>query len=130
MLLAHEYDPVGKRTRVWMDDFSDLGQPLGTWSMTFEDMPPEIAVLEHLLARLRHTAGQRVVVAMRSAWLAKLLTQHGREPRSLSIFKRLQELHQLGQRVAIVGPVRAPDCSADDDAIATSRKPGRASGAP
>jgi hypothetical protein len=107
MLLAHEYDPVNETTRVQTDEFSELGVPLGAWAMTFEGMPPETAVLEHLIARLRQTYGQRVVVAMRGAWLPKLLLQEGREPRSVGLFQRLRRLHGLGPRVAIVGPVRA-----------------------
>lgn len=106
LVLAHVYDPARETTHVRTEEFGDLADPLGTWAMSFEGMPPETAVLDHLLARLRQTAGQRVVVAMRSAWLAKLLLQEGREPRSLGLFQRLLQLHRLGQRVAIVGPVR------------------------
>lgn len=109
MLLAHEYDPVDETTRVQTDEFSDLGVPLGTWAMTFEGMPPETAVLDHLITRLRQTFGQRVVVGMRSAWLSKLLLQEGREPRSVGLFQRVRQLHRVGRRVAIVGPVRARD---------------------
>jgi len=109
VLLTHEYDPARDATRVSTDEFSEFAHLLGTWTMTFEHMPPEIAVLDHLLARLRQVGNQRVVVAMRSAWLAKLLLQEGREPRSVGLFQRLRALHHLGQRAIIVGPVRAPD---------------------
>lgn len=107
LLLEHEYDPVNETTRVQTNEFSVLGGLLGSWAMTFEGMPPETAVLEHLIIRLRQTFGQRVVVAMRGAWLPKLLLQQGREPRSVGLFQRLRRLHGLGSRVAIVGPVRA-----------------------
>ncbi len=77
-------------------------------------LPAEVVVVEHLRQRLDQLPpGARVVVAMESAWLAKLLIQRGREFRSTGLFQRVRELHANPSRVVLLGPCRLPGALAD-----------------
>lgn len=104
---AYEFDPITETTRVRTDEFSELGEPLGCWAMTYEG-PAETAVLDHLLTRLRLCGARRLVVAMNKAWLAKMLLQQGREVRSLALFRRVLALHPAGREVLIIGAIPLP----------------------
>lgn len=76
--------------------------------------PAEVIVVEHLRQRLRQFRPEtRVVVAMESAWLAKLLVQRGREFRSTGLFQRVRELHARGARLVVLGSCRLPSALAD-----------------
>jgi hypothetical protein len=104
---TYEFDPITETTRVRTDEFSELGEPLGCWAMTYEG-PAETAVLDHLLTRLRLCEARRLVVAMNKAWLAKMLLQQGREVRSLALFRRVLALHRAGREVLVMGAVPLP----------------------
>ena len=72
-------------------------------------LPAEVVVVEHLRQRLvQFDPATKVVVAMESAWLAKLLLQRGREFRSTGLFQRVRELHAHGSRLVVAGPCRLP----------------------
>lgn len=114
LLLHYEYDPITEATCIRSHERSAQRGHLGTWAMTFEGLPAELAVLEYLLVRLQQIGNERAVVAMHRSWLAKLLLQRGREPRSVALFQRLRQLHRVGQRAAVVAPVnlgaQSPTC--------------------
>lgn len=108
IFLRHDFSPSEGLTRVYTEEFDSSARRLGTWQSEHRDQQPATAVLEHLVRRVSQTSGARLVVAMKQAWLAKLLLQDKAEFRSLALFQRVQRLHQVARRALILGPVHGP----------------------
>lgn len=90
---------------------SEIGIPVMVYEpeATGGGLPAEVVVVEHLRQRLAQLPPEaRVVVAMESGWLVKLLLQRGREFRSTGLFQRIRELHAHGPRLVVVGACRLP----------------------